>query len=184
VNPRHIGDRLVWGVRSNDLTHWTTRNLFFCCMFLLDYIVYYYYILFILDYRYIVYFFVVIWIFGVLCHFQQYFSYIMETYNKKKRSRVVQWVRSLDLTAHTNLSPIWRGFASDFVNWSPWYCWKWHKTPKILCYGGFCPVPLKSTIILFFQVGLCREVCLGWEGPYKGGTTVCLCLITLCIFLL
>ena len=58
ANARCIGDRLVWAVRSNDLTHWTTRDLFFsfcCCMFLLDYIVYYY-ILFILDYRYIVYF--------------------------------------------------------------------------------------------------------------------------------
>ena len=47
---------VLWAVRSNDLTHWTTRDLFFCCMFLLDYIVYYYYILFILDFRYIVYF--------------------------------------------------------------------------------------------------------------------------------
>ena len=31
--------------------------------------------------------------------------------------RVVQWVRSLDLTAHTSLSPIWRGFAPSFVNY-------------------------------------------------------------------
>ena len=29
---------------------------------------------------------------------------------------VVQWVRSLDLTAHTSLSPIRRGFAPSFVN--------------------------------------------------------------------
>ena len=29
ANPRCIGDRLVWAVRSNDLTHWTTRDLFF-----------------------------------------------------------------------------------------------------------------------------------------------------------
>ena len=29
ANPCHIGDRLVWAVRSNDLTHWTTRDLFF-----------------------------------------------------------------------------------------------------------------------------------------------------------
>ena len=55
ANARCIGDRLVWAVRSNDLTHWTTRDLFLL-YFLLDYIVYYYYILFILDYRYIVYF--------------------------------------------------------------------------------------------------------------------------------
>ena len=25
TNPRRIGDRLVWVVRSNDLTHWATR---------------------------------------------------------------------------------------------------------------------------------------------------------------
>ena len=25
ANPRRIGDRLVWAVRSNDLTHWATR---------------------------------------------------------------------------------------------------------------------------------------------------------------
>ena len=25
ANPRRIGDRLVWVVRSNDLTHWATR---------------------------------------------------------------------------------------------------------------------------------------------------------------
>ena len=31
-------------------------------------------------------------------------------------ARVAQWVRSLDLTAHTSLSPIRRGFASGFVN--------------------------------------------------------------------
>jgi hypothetical protein len=31
-------------------------------------------------------------------------------------ARVAQWVRSLDLTAHTSLSPIWRGFAPSFVN--------------------------------------------------------------------
>ena len=27
VNPCHISDRLVWAVRSNDLTHWATRTL-------------------------------------------------------------------------------------------------------------------------------------------------------------
>jgi hypothetical protein len=30
---------------------------------------------------------------------------------------VAQCVRSLDLTAHTSLSPIWRGFAPSFVNY-------------------------------------------------------------------
>ena len=32
-------------------------------------------------------------------------------------SRVAQWVRSFDLTAHTSLSPIRRGFAPSFVNY-------------------------------------------------------------------
>ena len=30
---------------------------------------------------------------------------------------MAQWVRSLDLTAHTSLSPIRRGFTSNFVNY-------------------------------------------------------------------
>ena len=33
------------------------------------------------------------------------------------RARVAQWVRSLDLTAHTSLSPIRRGFAPSFANY-------------------------------------------------------------------
>jgi hypothetical protein len=32
-------------------------------------------------------------------------------------ARVAQWVRSLDQTAHTSLSPIRRGFAPSFVNY-------------------------------------------------------------------
>jgi hypothetical protein len=32
-------------------------------------------------------------------------------------ARVAQWVRSLDLTAHTSLSPIRRGFAPRFVSY-------------------------------------------------------------------
>ena len=32
-------------------------------------------------------------------------------------ARGAQWIRSLDLTTHTNLSPIWRGFAPGFVNY-------------------------------------------------------------------
>jgi hypothetical protein len=30
---------------------------------------------------------------------------------------VAQWARSLDLTAHTSLSPIWYGFVPSFVNY-------------------------------------------------------------------
>ena len=33
------------------------------------------------------------------------------------RARVAQWVRSLDLTAHTSLSSIRRGFAPSFANY-------------------------------------------------------------------
>ena len=32
-------------------------------------------------------------------------------------ARVVQWVRSLDLTTHTSLSPIRRGFAPSFLDY-------------------------------------------------------------------
>ena len=32
-------------------------------------------------------------------------------------ARVAQWVRSLDLTAHTSISPIRRGLAPSFVNY-------------------------------------------------------------------
>ena len=47
----------------------------------------------------------------------------MQQKKKKKRSQVVQWVRSLDLTVHASLSPVQRAFAPGFVNWSPWYSW-------------------------------------------------------------
>jgi len=36
---------------------------------------------------------------------------------KASRARVAQWVRSLDLTTHTSLSPIRRGFAPGLVNY-------------------------------------------------------------------
>ena len=35
-------------------------------------------------------------------------------------TQVAQWVRSLDLTTHTSLSPIRRGFAPGFVNYKKW----------------------------------------------------------------
>ena len=37
--------------------------------------------------------------------------------NDHTGARVAQWVRSLHLTIHTSLSPIWRGFALGFVNY-------------------------------------------------------------------
>jgi hypothetical protein len=38
-------------------------------------------------------------------------------------NRVAQWVRSLDLTAHTSLSPIRRGFVPSFVNYKKGCTW-------------------------------------------------------------
>jgi len=38
-------------------------------------------------------------------------------YIKLRGTRVTQWVRSLDLTTRTSLSPIRRGFAPSFVNY-------------------------------------------------------------------
>ena len=46
-------------------------------------------------------------------------SYIFYIINPtaQKLIRVAQWVRSLDLTTRTSLSPIWSGFAPGFVNY-------------------------------------------------------------------
>jgi hypothetical protein len=38
-------------------------------------------------------------------------------------ARVAQWVRSLDLSTHTDLSPIRRGFAPGFVNYKRGCTW-------------------------------------------------------------
>ena len=43
-------------------------------------------------------------------------SFIIFIY-PKPGARVAQWVRSLDLTAHTSLSPIRHGFTPSFVNY-------------------------------------------------------------------
>ena len=74
ANPCHIGDRLVWAVRSNDLTHWTTWDLFLLYVFawlhcVLLYIVYSW-----LQVHCVFFVVIWIWIFGVLCHFQQIFQ--------------------------------------------------------------------------------------------------------------
>ena len=80
VNPRHIGDRLVWAVRSNDLTHWTTQDLFLLYVFARLHCVLLLYIVYSWFQAHCVFFVVIwIWIFDVLCHFQQYFTYIMAT---------------------------------------------------------------------------------------------------------
>ena len=49
----------------------------------------------------------------LLCRFCSYHNAIFSLL----RDRVAQWVRSLDLTTHTSLSPIRRGFALGFVNY-------------------------------------------------------------------
>ena len=80
ANPRHIGDRLVWAVRSNDLTHWTTQDLFLLYVFARLHCVLLLYIVYSWFQAHCVFFVVIwIWIFDVLCHFQQYFTYIMAT---------------------------------------------------------------------------------------------------------
>ena len=80
ANPCHIGDRLVWAVGSNDLTHWTTRDLFLLYVFAWLHCVLLLYIVYSWLQVHCVFFVVIwIWIFGVLCHFQQYFTYIMAT---------------------------------------------------------------------------------------------------------
>ena len=51
------------------------------------------------------------------------FMYLMTIFTQMPKwslfrgARVAQWVRSLDLTTHTSLSPIRRGFAPSFVNY-------------------------------------------------------------------
>jgi len=43
--------------------------------------------------------------------------YIRQTDSNIRGTRVAQWVRSLDLTAHKSLSPIRRGFVPSFINY-------------------------------------------------------------------
>jgi hypothetical protein len=43
--------------------------------------------------------------------------YVIKQISNVMGARVAQWVRSLDLTAHTSLSPMRRGFAPGFVNY-------------------------------------------------------------------
>jgi hypothetical protein len=43
--------------------------------------------------------------------------YVFNRWRSTRGTLVAKWDRSLDLTAHTSLSPIRRGFAPDFVNY-------------------------------------------------------------------
>ena len=62
-------------------------------------------------------------------------------------ARVAQWVRSLDLTTHTSLSPIRRGFAPSFVNYKKG-CTRLTATSdkvyQLLAHGRWC-TPASST---------------------------------------
>jgi hypothetical protein len=44
----------------------------------------------------------------------------LTSFQSFKGVRVAQWLRSLDLTTHTSLSPIRRGFAPGFVDYKKW----------------------------------------------------------------
>ena len=46
-----------------------------------------------------------------------YIRVVLLTYLMQWGAPMAQWIRSLDLTTHTNLSPIRRGFAPGFVNY-------------------------------------------------------------------
>jgi hypothetical protein len=49
---------------------------------------------------------------------------------------VAQWVRLLDLTTHTSLSPIWRGFAPSFVDYKKGAL---DSQPKVIKFTSFLP---------------------------------------------
>ena len=58
------------------------------------------------------------WTLCSLCFFKlRLLIHFLVTSNVFRGTRVAQWVRSLDLTTHTSLSPIRRGFAPGFVNY-------------------------------------------------------------------
>ena len=54
----------------------------------------------------------------VILSFSFWSLYCLFFFDLQLVARVAQWVRSLDLTAHTSLSPVRRGFAPSFVNYS------------------------------------------------------------------
>ena len=60
---------------------------------------------------------------------------------------MAQWVRSLDLTTHTSLSPIRRGFVPGFVNYKKWCTWLTAASDKVyqLLAHGWWLSPASST---------------------------------------
>jgi hypothetical protein len=73
-------------------------------------------------------------------------------------TRVAQWVRSLDLTTHTSLSPMRRGFAPSFVNSVTnlhklsdqyhWVLWNTHHTKLTFV----TPIDKLSSFLLIFEL--------------------------------
>jgi hypothetical protein len=60
-------------------------------------------------------------------------------------ARVAQWVRSLDLTTRTSLSPIWLGFVPSFVNYQKRCTWlASDKVYQLLAHGRWFS-PASST---------------------------------------
>jgi hypothetical protein len=115
ANPCHIGDRLVWVARSNDLSHWATRAPGLFGLMVLP----------------------LLSITGIYIHTGLLISVLFGVFivlwgapkgntirPNKPGARVAQWVRSLDLATHTSLSPIWHGFAPSFVNLQSERHWK------------------------------------------------------------
>jgi hypothetical protein len=56
-------------------------------------------------------------------------------------------LRSLDLTAHTSLSPIRRGFAPSFVNYKKGCTWLAATSDKVYCYNFHKDFQLKPLCI-------------------------------------
>ena len=75
-------------------------------------------------------------------------------------ARVAQWVRSLDLTTHTSLSPIRRGFAPGFVNYKKGAL---DSQPHVIKFTSCLPMvggsprlppPLKLVVMILLKVAL------------------------------
>jgi hypothetical protein len=64
---------------------------------------------------------------------------------KTPGARVAQWVRSLDLTTHTSLSPRRRGFAPSFVNYKKGRTWLAVASDKA------CPVSMVLCSLQYFN---------------------------------
>jgi hypothetical protein len=93
----------------------------------------------------------------------------------KRGARVAQWVRSLDLTAHTSLSPMRCGFAPSFVNYKKGALYSQPQVIKLTSclprVGGSLrvlrlPPPLKLVAMILLKMALnTKNSILLREGP-------------------